>query len=81
MSHLSALALKPVTLTHSSIFRIGRAQRPVTTGDRIKGFLGVYWRSIIVVACPVLFSYIMFSNHDESLVKAFRCLYIVCVVS
>lgn len=60
---------------------MGRVKKPLAGGAKAKAFFGLYWRSIVVVIAPTLFSLIMFTNDDESLVKAYRCLYVVCVVS
>lgn len=60
-------------------FRVQR--KPPTVAERVKGFLGCYWQSIVVVLTPIIFSAIMFSNEDENLVKAYRCLYVVCVMT
>lgn len=57
-----------------------RAPKP-TTSQRICGFLGCYWRSLVIVITPILFLPIMLCNNDVSRVKAFRCLYVVCVMT
>lgn len=57
-----------------------RAPKP-TTSQRICGFLGCYWRSLVIVITPILFLPIMLCNDDDSRVKAFRCLYVVCVMT
>lgn len=62
-------------------FRQGRVRPPPTTGQRISGFLGLYWRSIVVVLAPLIFSSVMFANDNEEYIKAYRCLFIVMVVS
>lgn len=62
-------------------FRAGRQHRIPTGMERISLFLGVYWRSIVVILTPIIFSFIMFSNQNKDLVKAYRCLYIVCVMT
>ncbi|CAG9803918.1 unnamed protein product [Chironomus riparius] len=49
--------------------------------QRLCGFLGAYWRSLTVVLAPLLFLPIMLTNEDPELVKAYRCLYIVCVMT
>lgn len=55
--------------------------RNYTPKQRLCGFLGTYWRSLTVVLAPLLFLPIMLSNEREDLVKAYRCLYIVCVMT
>jgi hypothetical protein len=62
------------------LFRPTRTRRPPTTSQRVCGFLGTYWRSLAVVITPLLFLPIMLQNDDEKLVKAYRCLWVVCVV-
>jgi hypothetical protein len=62
-------------------YREARVKKPLTGGAKASLFFGLYWRSIVVVLAPTLFSLIMFTNDDETLVKAYRCLYVVCVVS
>jgi hypothetical protein len=71
----------PDVLIIPAPFRAARVKKPVTGGAKAKLFFGLYWRSIVVVLAPTLFSLIMFTNEDESQVKAYRCLYVVCVVS
>lgn len=66
----------------SNAFRNGRQpRRPPTECEKWTGFLGVYWRSIVVVLTPIIFSSIMFMNQDEQYIKAYRCLFVVCVMT
>lgn len=63
-------------------FYHNRARSPKpTVSQRICGFLGCYWRALTIVITPILFLPIMLCNDDESRVKAFRCLYVVCTMT
>lgn len=55
--------------------------RNYTAKQRLCGFLGAYWRSITVVLTPLIFLPIMLTNEDPDLVKAYRCLYIVMLMT
>jgi len=44
-------------------------------------FLTNYWRAIVLVLAPIIYLPIMYANHDDSNVKAFRCLYVVMIMS
>ncbi|XP_070493617.1 protein I'm not dead yet-like [Chironomus tepperi] len=58
-----------------------KRNRNYSVQTRLCGFLGVYWRSLTVVLAPLIFLPIMLSNQEQDLVKAYRCLYIVCVMT
>ncbi|KAG5682139.1 hypothetical protein PVAND_011513 [Polypedilum vanderplanki] len=62
-------------------FPPGRTRRSYTASQRICGFLGCYWRSLTVVLTPLLFLPVMLTNTEEHLVKAYRCLYVVMVMT
>ncbi|CAG9803915.1 unnamed protein product [Chironomus riparius] len=55
--------------------------RKYTPKQRICGFLGCYWRSLIVVLTPLICLPVMLTNHNADLVKPLRCLYIIMTMT
>lgn len=58
-----------------------RIRKSYSFSERLFGFLGCYWRSICVVVVPLIFLPVMFQNDNPDLVKAYRCLYVVMVMT